>query len=134
MEWTDVPDGSMGTALREAVPAWRKLGVRVGVEHAGASPRALPALKEIGIDYVKVDARHLLGVAEDEAARSYVDGLVSLIHGLDLQAVAEGVTETHQLELLWSLGFDGATGPAVGLGVAGDVMAGRVEADAPETK
>lgn len=139
MEWTDLPDSSMSAMLREAVPAWRKLGVRVGVEHAGASPRALPALKEIGIDYVKVDARHLLGVADDEAARSYVDGLVSLIHGLGLQAVAEGVTEAHQLELLWSLGFDGATGPAVGLGVAGDVMpdeftVSRVEEGAPEPK
>ncbi len=139
MEWTDLPDVGMTAALREAVPAWRKLGVRVGVEHAGASPRTLPTLKEIGIDYVKVDARHLLGVADDEAARSYVEGLVSLIHGLGLQAVAEGVTEVHQLERLWGLGFDGATGPAVGLGVAGDVlagdlMAGRVEEDAPEPK
>lgn len=134
MEWTDVPDASMSPALREAVPAWRKLGVRVGVEHAGASPRSLPALKEIGIDYVKVDARHLLGVADDEAARSYVEGLVSLIHDLGLQAVAEGVTEARQLELLWGLGFDGATGAAVGLGAAEDMMAGRVEegASAPE--
>ncbi|MBI5720566.1 MAG: GGDEF domain-containing protein [Burkholderiales bacterium] len=132
MEWTDLPDASMSPALREAVPAWRKLGVRVGVEHAGASPRSLPALKEIGIDYVKVDARHLLGVADDDAARSYVESLVALIHGLGLHALAEGVADPRQLELLWSLGFDGATGTAVGLGAGGDVMAGRVEEGVPE--
>jgi len=127
IEWTELPDAGMSAGLKQAVPAWRKLGVRVGVEHAGASPRALPALKEIGIDYVKVDARHLAGVADDEAARSYVESLVSLIHGLGLQALAEGVADPIQLQRLWSLGFDGATGAAVGLGASDDVVAGRVE-------
>ncbi|MCW5632808.1 MAG: EAL domain-containing protein [Rubrivivax sp.] len=127
IEWSDLPDAATGAALREAVPAWRRLGVRVGVEHAGASPRSLPALKEIGIDYVKVDARHLLGVTDDEAARSYVESLVALIHGLGLHALAEGVADARQLEVLWTLGFDGATGSAVGLGEAGDVLSGRVE-------
>ncbi|MFO1268873.1 MAG: EAL domain-containing protein [Rubrivivax sp.] len=124
MEWNDLPDGGMSAALREAVPAWRKLGVRVGVEHAGSSPRMLPSLKEIGIDYVKVDARHLLGVADDEAARSYVESLVALIHGLGLQALAEGVAEPRQLELLWKLGFDGATGTAVGVDAHDELLAG----------
>ncbi|MBL8287175.1 MAG: EAL domain-containing protein [Rubrivivax sp.] len=124
MEWNDLPDGGMSAALREAVPAWRKLGVRVGVEHAGSSPRMLPTLKEIGIDYVKVDARHLLGVADDEAARSYVESLVALIHGLGLQALAEGVSEPRQLELLWRLGFDGATGSAVGVDAHVALLAG----------
>jgi len=131
IEWTELPDAGMSTGLKQAVPSWRKLGVRVGVEHAGASPRALPALKEIGIDYVKVDARHLAGVADDEAARSYVDSLVSLIHGLGLQALAEGVADPIQLQRLWSLGFDGATGAAVGLGASDDVVAGRIEERAP---
>jgi EAL domain-containing protein (putative c-di-GMP-specific phosphodiesterase class I)/GGDEF domain-containing protein len=114
IEWTELPEASPAAqALREAVPAWRRLGVRVGVEHAGDSPRALPALKEIGIDYVKVDARHLLGVGEDAAARSYVESLVALIHSLGLQALAEGVAEASDLQRLWALGFDGATGPGV---------------------
>jgi EAL domain-containing protein (putative c-di-GMP-specific phosphodiesterase class I)/GGDEF domain-containing protein len=113
IEWTEMPDAAATAALREAVPAWRRLGVRVGVEHAGASPRDLPSLKEIGIDYVKVDARHLHGVTEDAAVRSYAESLVALIHGLGLHAIAEGVGDARHLELLWTLGFDGATGPAV---------------------
>ena len=133
LEWAEQPEGSLPVAaLREAVPAWRRLGVRVGVEHAGGSPRALPALKEIGLDYVKVDARHLVGVAEDSAARSHVEGLLALVRGLGLQAIAEGVGDARQLELLWLLGFDGATGPAVrlpeGVGVALEATAGAAGA------
>ncbi|MBL8326427.1 MAG: EAL domain-containing protein, partial [Rubrivivax sp.] len=105
--------GPAAAALREAVPAWRRLGVRVGVEHAGGSPRTLPALKELGIDYVKVDARHLAGAADDAVARNHVESLVALIHGLELAAIAEGVADARQLGLVWELGFDGATGPAV---------------------
>jgi EAL domain-containing protein (putative c-di-GMP-specific phosphodiesterase class I)/GGDEF domain-containing protein len=116
LEWAEPAESSSAlAALREAVPAWRRLGVRVGVEHAGGSPRTLPALKEIGIDYVKVDPRHLAGLADDAAARHHVESLVALIHGLGLSAIAEGVGEARLLELVWTLGFDAATGPAVRL-------------------
>ena len=69
----------------------RGAGVRLGVQHAGAQPQQLPRLQGVGIDYVKVDARHLRGVqlllaGEDAAAleqflemlrvdRSFQDGL-----------------------------------------------------------
>lgn len=101
--------------LADAAAAWRPFGVRVGVEHAGASPHALPALQASVVDYVKVDARHLRGVAQDEAVRGYAQSLVALIHGLGLLALAEGVAEAPDLARLWELGFDGATGPAVTL-------------------
>ena len=39
--------------------------------------------------------------------------VVALIHGLGLKALAEGVDDPVDLAALWSLGFDGATGPAV---------------------
>ena len=99
--------------LADAAAAWRPLGVRVGVVHAGASPHALPALQASVVDYVKVDARHLRGVAQDGAVRGYAQSLVALIHGLGLLALAEGVAEADDLAQLWDLGFDGATGPAV---------------------
>ncbi len=100
--------------LAAAAAAWRPLGVRLGVEHAGAAPQQLPALHDVGIDFVKVDARHLRGVAADAAVRGYARSLVALIHGLSLQALAEGIDDAADLQVLWGLGFDGATGPAVG--------------------
>jgi EAL domain-containing protein (putative c-di-GMP-specific phosphodiesterase class I) len=73
----------------------------------------LPPLKEIGVDYVKVDARHLHGLADDEAVRGYAQSLIALIHGLGLRAIAEGIEESRDLLAVWALGFDGATGSAV---------------------
>jgi EAL domain-containing protein (putative c-di-GMP-specific phosphodiesterase class I) len=45
--------------------------------------------------------------------RGYAHGLLALIHGLGLTALAEGIDEAADLVALWSLGYDGATGPAL---------------------
>lgn len=99
--------------LAAASVAWRPLGVRLGVEHAGASPQQLTGLQDVGIDYVKVDARHVRGAAADAAVRAYARSLVALIHGLSLSALAEGIDDADDLDAVWAMGFDGATGPAV---------------------
>ena len=113
VEWVESARPSDWATLGETVTAWRAFGVRIGVEHAGAAPQELPKLQESGIDYVKIDSRHLRGVAVDDAVRAYARSLVALIHGLGLVALAEGISDADDLATLWVLGFDGATGPAV---------------------
>jgi diguanylate cyclase (GGDEF)-like protein len=108
------PDRGAIAALQAAAARWAPLGATLGVEHAGAAPQQLPALRAAGIRYVKVDPRHLRGAADDGAVRHYAQGLLTLIHGLGLQALAEGVADERTLQALWTLGFDGATGPALG--------------------
>lgn len=101
------------TALATAAAAWRPLGARVGVEYAAADAQWLPELQAAGIDYVKVDARHLNGVATEPAVEGYAQSLVALIHSLGLSVLAVGITDPRDLQALWALGFDGASGPAI---------------------
>ncbi len=115
IEWVESSQPTDATVLRAAAASWRALGVRLGVEHAGASPQALTQWQAIPIDYVKIDARHLQGVASDDAVRGYAASLVALVHGLGLTALAEGIGDVDDLAALWLLGFDGATGQAVAL-------------------
>jgi EAL domain-containing protein (putative c-di-GMP-specific phosphodiesterase class I) len=95
-------------ALVVAVTAWRSRGVRLGVAHAHASPLALPALQSMGIRFVTVGAQHLRGVAHDPALRTYAEGLFGLIRSLGLIALTDRVPAAADLELLWTLGLDGA--------------------------
>ena len=46
-------------------------------------------------------------------AISYLRGLVQLVQSVGLSITAEGVCSSADLALLWSLGFDAATGPAL---------------------
>lgn len=115
IEWSESLQTADTQTLVEAADQWSALGVRLGVEHAGASPQALAQWQRLRVHYIKIDGRHLQGVATDEAVRGYASSLVALVHGLGLQAIAEGISEADDLAALWLLGFDGATGRAVTL-------------------
>lgn len=113
IEWVESMRPKGWQVLAGATQPWRSLGAKMGVEHAGAAPQQLMQLHELGIDYIKIDPRHLRGVASDSATRAFAQSLVALVHGLNLQAVAEGVSHAADLQALWAIGFDAATGPAV---------------------
>lgn len=123
IEWSEGGEPIDQVALWQAVQAWQALGVRVGIEHAGASPRALPGLRDLGIDYIKVDGRHVRGAADDAATRQYAESLVHLVHSLEMTVLAQGVQDARDLATLWALGFDGVTGPAVPMPVAFESVA-----------
>ncbi len=113
IEWGQSARPHDWVSLAMATQGWRDLGVKVGARHATAQPQQLVGLQELGIDHVKVDPQHLLGVASDDGVRTYVQALVRLIHGLGAKAVAGGVADDQDLLALWACGFDAATGPAV---------------------
>jgi EAL domain-containing protein (putative c-di-GMP-specific phosphodiesterase class I)/GGDEF domain-containing protein len=112
IEWGQSARPADWVNLAMATQSWRDLGVNIGSRHALAQPQQLVSLQELGIDHVKVDPQHLLGVATDEEVATYVKALVRLIHGLGAKAFAGGVTDEQDLQALWDCGFDTATGPA----------------------
>lgn len=101
--------------VRELCKQLRPLGVRIGLEHAGERLTRIEYLLEAGLDYVKLDASVIQGVAEDPARRAFVTGTVNMLRSLGLQVYAEGVGSTEDLSALWPCGVDGVTGPAVKL-------------------
>lgn len=113
--WIEIAEVSferLPPRLRNAGTVWRRCGARVGIEHAGAALRSLVRLSELELDYVKVDATFVQGLAADPAQRERARGLVAFVHELGARVIAEGTDAEDDLEALWSLGFDGATGHA----------------------
>ncbi len=94
--------------LQQASVAWRRLGARIGLAHAGARLRPLSRLHALGVDYVKLDAAFLQGVATQPPVHELARGLVTLLRGMQLQVIAESVADAADLQALWALGFDGA--------------------------
>ena len=89
----------------------------MGLEHAGDGLTRIPRLVDLGLDCVRIDGRFVNGIAGDEHedARRYLQGLVRLVQAVGLQVTAEGVRSPDDLDVLWDLGFDAATGPALRL-------------------
>jgi diguanylate cyclase (GGDEF)-like protein len=113
VEWVETSTHGDWHAAGDATQHWRRYGVRMGIEHAGNAPEQLARLRDLGLDYVKVDARHLRGAATDPRVRAYALSLSGLIRLLGLKVLAEGVDSSEDLATLWELGFDGATGSAL---------------------
>jgi diguanylate cyclase (GGDEF)-like protein len=114
--WIDIPESLAAShpgVIQEVARHWRPLGVHIGLEHAGAALAGMTRLYQLGLDYVRIDARFLAGIARDAHLQRHAEGLVALLRGIGLRVYAEGVAQSDDLQVLWALGFDGATGPAV---------------------
>lgn len=101
--------------VRELCEQLRPFGVRIGLEHAGDRLTRIDSLFEAGLDYIKLDASVVQGVASDQSRAAFVTGTVNMLHGLGLQVYAEGVSDPADLLALRQGGTDGVTGPAVRL-------------------
>lgn len=113
--WIEIAELSFETLpprVRNAGTVWRRCGARVGIEHAGAALRSLLRLGELDLDYVKVDAGYVHGVAGDVRQRERAQALVAFTHEMGARVIAEGVDDGADLAALWRLGFDGVTGQA----------------------
>ena len=116
--WIDLPESlalERPLLVREVSRRWRPLGVMLGLEHAGEGLARIPRLIDLGFDCVRIDSRYVNGIAAEGAddARRYLQGLVKLVQTVGLQVTAEGVRSADDLDMLWRLGFDAATGPAL---------------------
>ncbi|HEV6964573.1 bifunctional diguanylate cyclase/phosphodiesterase [Roseateles sp.] len=91
----------------------RPLGVKLGLEHAGAGLAHVERLYQAGLDYVKLDASVLLGVASDAGRAAFVRGMVIMLRSLSLKVYGEGVVDAMDAQALWDCELDGLTGPWV---------------------
>jgi EAL domain-containing protein (putative c-di-GMP-specific phosphodiesterase class I)/GGDEF domain-containing protein len=91
----------------------RPLGVKLGLEHAGAGLAQVERLYQAGLDYVKLDASVLLGVAGEAGRAAFVRGMVIMLRSLALKVYGEGVVDEMDAQALWDCELDGITGPWV---------------------
>jgi diguanylate cyclase (GGDEF)-like protein len=114
--WLEVPEeGALRhiELMRELVNQMHALGARVGLEHAGERLTEASGLLESGLDFVKLDASFVEGLAADNARREHVAGAVRMLHGIGLKVYAEGVNSSDDATALDACGLDGITGPVV---------------------
>ena len=100
-------------SLRGLCAALRPLDCRFGIEHVGAEFTKLADLHDIGLAYLKIDSCLIGGIHTSHEQQAIVRGMATLCHSLGIQVIAEGVTGQAELENLFSVGVDGATGPGV---------------------
>jgi EAL domain-containing protein (putative c-di-GMP-specific phosphodiesterase class I) len=85
----------------------RALGVRVAIDDFGAGYSSLGRLRDMPIDYVKLDRSFVRGLEGDDVrARLIVRAAVVLAHGLGAKVVAEGIESEPQAAAAVNIGCD----------------------------
>lgn len=114
--WVEVPEYGVfhqPAAFRDLARVMKSLGCKIGIEHAGYRLNELPALADLGLDYLKVDSNFIRGIDQNASNQEFLRGLCTMAHALSISVIAESVQTAAELAMLPTLGLDGATGPAV---------------------
>lgn len=114
--WLEVPEcGAFRhfDVFRDFCERMRALGCRVGIEHFGRQLSDIGRLHDIGLDYLKVDGSFIRQIDVQPGNQAFLKGLCGIAHNIGLLVIAEDVQTAEALTMLPTLGFDGATGPAV---------------------
>jgi PAS domain S-box-containing protein len=88
----------------------RALGCEVALDDFGTGYGGFTYLKQIPVDYLKIDIEFVRDLATSQASRHVVQAVVALARDFDLRTVAEGVEDEETLLLLSELGVDFAQG------------------------
>jgi EAL domain-containing protein (putative c-di-GMP-specific phosphodiesterase class I) len=92
----------------------RALGCRFALDDFQSTFGSFRYLKELPIDYLKLDGELITSLAESKTSELIIKALVDVARGTATKTVAVFVSDDETLELLRALGVDFAQGYAVG--------------------
>lgn len=88
----------------------RKLGCKFSLDDFGSGMSSFAYLKELPVDFLKIDGLFIKNLANDEIDKAMVTSINDIGHVMKLKTVAEFVENQATLEILKQLGVDYAQG------------------------
>jgi PAS domain S-box-containing protein/diguanylate cyclase (GGDEF)-like protein len=91
----------------------KQLGCSISLSQFGTSLHTFSYLRNLDVDYLKIDGSVIRDIADDPVDRAVVGAIGHIAHVMGIQTVAEHVEDVAVLECLKELGIDYAQGYAV---------------------
>ena len=90
--------------------AYRDAGIQVAIDDFGTGYSAMAYLKQLDIDYLKIDQTFVRNLAPNASDHALCEAIVVMAHKLGIKVIAEGVETPEQRDLLLGMGCDFAQG------------------------
>jgi diguanylate cyclase (GGDEF)-like protein/PAS domain S-box-containing protein len=101
------------TAAQNCISKLKTLGCHFSLDDFGSSLTTFSQLKELPVDYIKIDGPLIKEVANDATNRSIIKAICEIAHSIDKKTVAESVEDVEIIETLRECGVDYIQGYAV---------------------
>ena len=88
----------------------KKLGCKFSLDDFGSGLSSFTYLKNLPVDYLKIDGHFISNVAEDDVDESMVKAISDVGHAMGIETIAERVETKQVLDKLASLGIEFAQG------------------------
>lgn len=113
----ELPEYGIHTRLSEVAELFQhlhQLGCQTSIDHFGRNFSSFGYLKGLKLNYLKIDGSFVRRLPEKEENQFFIRSLVKIAHSLEIIVFAESVETQKELEILKSLGIDGAQGFLIG--------------------
>lgn len=84
----------------------KQMGVKLALDDFGTGYSSFGCMKDLPLDIIKLDRSLISNMVTDEREQMIAESMITIIHGLGIQVVAEGVETEEQLEFLKKFGCD----------------------------
>jgi diguanylate cyclase (GGDEF)-like protein/PAS domain S-box-containing protein len=82
------------------------IGCRFGLDDFGSGIGSFSNLKQLAIDYLKIDGTYIRNIAQDSVNHAMVTAMIKLARSLDFRVVAEEVEDRESFETVRQMGVD----------------------------
>ncbi|NVJ93511.1 MAG: EAL domain-containing protein [Methylocystaceae bacterium] len=92
--------------VRDNILALKKIGLRIAIDDFGTGYSNLGYLRELPIDYLKIDQSFVKDMFNEQGNRQLISTIISMSQGMGMESIAEGVETVLQAEFLNDGGCD----------------------------
>jgi diguanylate cyclase (GGDEF)-like protein/PAS domain S-box-containing protein len=133
----ELTEGAAMTSLASAthfISELRDRGCRFSLDDFGSGLSSFIFLKNLPVDFLKIDGQFMHNVAHDHIDRSLVEAIAQIGQSMDIRTVAERVDSADVLARLAEIGIEYAQGHYIGAPQPVAVLESLVRLDADELR
>lgn len=106
LELTERTVSSNLNKLNDIIKRIKAKGIAISVDDFGTGFSSISILKNLSVDFIKIDKSYITPICSDTKSESIVDAVSRMSHSINCKVIAEGIEEKTQLDKIAEIRID----------------------------